>query len=113
MIIIEVKKCQLASLVTKVINASKPVGAGFIHYVNKNYTEDEIKGVLRLPWENPSVKDIHVDYFGGRMVKLNMWYKKEDEDKNYYEVRPDLDIEYQSWCSKYKTWEDLLIDVSL
>lgn len=102
--IIEVKRNQLASLVTKVINASKPMGMGFLQYANKNYTEDEINDAVLNPFVN---KDIDVDYFGGRMVKLHMQYQKEDEDKIYYEVRPDLDIEYQSWCSKYKTWEDL------
>jgi len=96
MIIFKADETQIKQLVGNVVNASIPVGMGFIHFDPALINVDQ----LRLDWE----KDIHLDYVQGRMVKLNLKYLQDD----FWQHTGFLDSEYQSWMAKYPTIPKLL-----
>jgi hypothetical protein len=90
---------QILELKRLAINASSPMGLGFLHYENKEYTADEVKELTEpVPY---------LDYFNGRMVKL--WVNAVRKFPGYFEA-PDQDPNpgYQSWVRKYPTWGALL-----
>jgi len=81
------------------IKASKPVGLGFLHYSDEVKTkEDDILISMKTFFD--------LDYIEGRMVKLgirkigeNLWETMGGDKPN---------VEYQSWCSTYPTYESLV-----
>jgi len=87
---------QLRQLAANAINASGPAGMGFLHYSPTVYKPDE------LPIRR--VGNIHIDYFQGRMVKLNIWRTGDTQCRMNEKIKPD----YQSWMDKYRSVPDLL-----
>ena len=87
---------QAVEIATNAINAALPVGMGFIHYEGKDYTTEEVATVFP-----------HFDYFNGRMVKLN--FRKDGDNFVFPDHAPN--IEYQSWASKYPTYQQLIQSV--
>lgn len=79
------------------VNAARPVGLGMLHFVAKDYTCDEVR-----PYINAHGLDI--DYFAGRMTKLTIRRKGTVS----WEVHGDPRSDYQSWCSKYPTYQALI-----
>jgi len=105
---LEVTQEEFEQLILNVLNASVPVGMGFLSYQAREYDmaylkknfEDAFEEIVKIDWQ------ISFDYFEGRMVKTG--FVKEWPGK-YYITRSDpLDVEYQSWALKYPTIQDLL-----
>jgi len=94
---------QMKKMAANAVNFSKPMGMGFYHYKPGHETKAE-----DIEIENGYHKGIFLDYVDGRMVKFSAW--KRD---GYWEVRSDLSLDYQSWCSKYKTWKELANSVGV
>ena len=94
---------QLKQVAVNAVNASVPIGMGHMHYKPGNYDPKHI--------EVGSDGFVNIDYFQGRMVKLNLYKIKDSEDMylipNGSICNPDK--EYQSWCRKYPTYKNLLI----
>lgn len=87
---------QAIKIATNAVNASAPVGMGFLHHEEKDYTEVEVMDSFP-----------HFDYFHGRMVKLS--FRKDGEEFVFSDYEPD--IEYQSWAGKYPTYRALVESV--
>jgi hypothetical protein len=86
------KRAQALQVSANAINASAPMGLGFLHFEPKEYTAEEVES--QFP---------HYDYFEGRMVKLSFIEK----DGEFLLPDGNVDIEYQSWAGKYPTYHDL------
>lgn len=102
-------KEQLLKVATLAVNASSAFGMGFMHYVEKDYTEKEVDAVINcgdlFNMQNKiGDKEFYIDYFRGRMVKL---YARKKEDGFFY-CENKTKSDYQSWNHKYKTYIDLL-----
>lgn len=95
---------QLFQMIVNAINASVPVGMGFLHYEKKNYTVAEFLQIA------PVAVLTNVDYFRGRMVKL--WFKNLGEGV-FQLPAENPDLEYQSWASRYPTYQSLLASAGL
>ena len=80
--------------------AGVPVGMGFLQATDKA-TEDDVWGFSEKPRYNGSHS---ADYVFGRMVKLNL--TPVDGGVEVTEDTPRID--YQSWCSAYPTFADLV-----
>lgn len=92
---------QMRKIAVLAVNASVPMGMGHLHYRPTTYTEKDISDT-----DEEIVRDgISIDYFYGRMTKLRISARGD----GVYEVadRPPHP-EYQSWVSKYPTYEALL-----
>lgn len=88
---------QMKQMAANAINASRPVGMGFLHFNEKDNAKPEDIEI--------SNDELFLDYIGGRMVKFNAWKVEGTEDQ--WEVRDGLHLDYQSWISTYPTWEVL------
>jgi len=92
---VKLTKEQAVQIATNAVNASSPMGLGFLHAKSKDYTPEEV--ATGFPY---------FDYFHGRMVKLS--FHEEDGDYTFSgEPRSD----YQSWATTYPTYEDLVKSV--
>lgn len=76
------------------VNASIPVGMGFLQYSPTNYELGDIP--------EPNGNYYSIDYFQGRMTKF--YAKKTGETWEFLDT-PQSD--YQSWSRKYPTYESL------
>jgi hypothetical protein len=91
---------QVAKACALAVNASVPVGMGFLHYTPKEFTPSDFE-------VNDSDQRVDLDYVQGRMVKL--FLKRNEENHEEWEVRDESPRpDYQSWCMTYPTWEDLI-----
>ncbi len=95
-----------ARMVWLAFQASSAQGMGFIHAgTAANAIEDDVLScALGQTYPDGSVC-INADYVFGRMMKLYFWFNEGHITLN---PRP-LDVEYQSWCRTYPTFEDLRI----
>ena len=82
---------QLKVIASNAVNASVPVGMGYVHFKDRIIFPMEIK------------RPMDIDYYEGRMVKLHIHKKKDD-----LFIKNEVDQEYQSWKKTYKTAEHLL-----
>jgi len=87
---------QILQMAANAVNASKPMGMGFLHYQPNNQFKPEDFIIKK--------NGLYLDYVQGRMVKLFI-HKIED---NEWEVIGEPRCDYQSWCSKYPAYEDLI-----
>lgn len=78
------------------VNASVPVGMGFIHYKEKEYVPSDFNKVFLGDF-------FSIDYWEGRMVKMHLRKK----DGGWEPINENLSSDYQSWCGKYTTYDDL------
>lgn len=93
---------QVKEIALNAIKASEVVGMGY-------YQEVHFKGVpLTLDDIDLREDGLYIDYFRGRMVKLEITKKGEDS----WEIRDEVDIEYQSWGKTYPTVETLVKSVT-
>lgn len=98
---------QVLQLMANAINASEPMGLGFLHAKPVNYTAEDISEHYT---DDPfsEYRDINIDYYEGRMVKLAI--RKGDD--GFVDVIPDEPrVDYQSWARKYPTAEHLVNSV--
>lgn len=90
------------SIVKTAYHASHEMGLGFLQRTNSLPPDATLKNLFE------KFKDgirINVDYLFGRMVKINIHITQ-----NKVEIFPVLPrADYQSWCIKYPTTEDLLL----
>lgn len=86
----------LRCMAAAAINASKPVGLGWLHADPSTVvTADDVHIVEGY---------LSIDYYQGRMVKFHA--RKQD---GAWTVHPDnLSLDYQSWARTYPTWEMLI-----
>lgn len=92
---------QVKQMGCNAINASTPMGMGVLHYDESVvYTADMFQS-------GPITTLMHIDYIGGRMVKLSI--SRDMTLGDHWEVGAGREptSDYQSWCSKYPTYEDL------
>ncbi len=90
---------QIKQIAANAVNASRPMGMGFLHY----QPEHEFK-----PEDFTMDKGgLYLDYVQGRMVKL---YIHKDLDEWVINGEPRSD--YQSWCHKYPTYESLVNSIN-
>ncbi len=87
---------QIKTLAANAVNASQPMGMGFMHATNKEFKPEE--------FDVPESGVFSLDYVQGRMVKLTLW-KKDGEWKT---PERDPHPEYQSWIRRYPTYGALL-----
>jgi hypothetical protein len=88
---------QVKQIAANAINASKPMGMGFLHFqADNNFTADDIED-----------GELYFDYVQGRMVKLRI----RDLGNGEYEIADNPTSDYQSWCSTYPTTEALVNSV--
>ena len=92
---------QVKQMAANAVNASLPMGMGHLHYeISRHFKATE--------FSLSETDDMHLDYVGGRMVKLNIW-RKGIEEWEVRDTKPTPD--YQSWCRKYPTYDALLESV--
>lgn len=92
--IIKATDDQVIEMAKLAIMNSIPMGMGFLHFRSELKKED-----INLEIING---EVYLDYVQGRMVKF--WAtKKEDGWKFDDSINP----EYQSWCSKYPSYQAL------
>jgi hypothetical protein len=80
------------------VNASIPMGLGLLHFKPKSYTPEDMKGCMN------SRGGLYIDYFEGRMVKLEI---RREPDGSYSLLESVPAVDYQSWASKYPTYSAL------
>lgn len=83
---------QVKQIFVNAINASKPMGMGFLHFDEREYTVDDLEGL-------DTSEAMNADYIDGRMVKLAIFPKRDStwETMDNHQASPD----YQSWVSAY------------
>ena len=91
---------QAKQIAVNAVNASVPIGLGFLRAEDKDYTVEDIEIVRNA---------IDLDYFHGRMVKLGLRRSDEGEWEIIYGAEPRGD--YQSWAYTYPTVEALVASV--
>lgn len=103
--ILKCNDAQIIKMATLAVNASKPMGMGILHYVPGDYTESKVIEVANLDLVCNKINGtrINIDYFGGRMVKFYARYTPEG-----WNVDDEIQIDYQSWKSKYPSYQALL-----
>ena len=87
---------QVKQMAAVAINASQPMGMGFLQFNPKEVATSVDVEIHR--------NSLHVDYHGGRMVKFHAHRIEAGKWSFADELRPD----YQSWCHKYHSYTDLL-----
>jgi len=95
----ELQVLQIAANAVNASNPGDPHSMGWLHYSEKVFTPEDIKFTSR---------GVSLDYVGGRMVKLTI---RTTETPEVFYIRNDLDIEYQSWVTKYPTVQSLIESV--
>lgn len=88
---------QVKIMAANAISASRPMGMGYLHYK---------PGEIAASAVHLTGFGVEVDYYQGRMVKLYI-ARLEDglwEFRGFKAPHP----EYQSWCAKYPSYEELL-----
>lgn len=104
---IKLSEYQVFQLAANAINASSPLGLGFLHMEDKEYTARDIESSIDLKYFVDY--GLNFDYFKGRMVKLRIRRVGEGE----YNIQPDEPrSDYQSWVMKYPTIQDLIDSVT-
>ena len=93
---------QIKQIAANAVNASIPAGMGFIHYEDKEYSPNDLDHKIN------DDGSIHLDYFDGRMVKLSI---RSLGDDAYSANEGRAYADYQSWSTKYPTYEDLISSV--
>ena len=88
---------QILQIAANAVNASTPMGMGFLHFQPKEYTPEEMRKCL-------SDYGLSIDYFDGRMTKFYI-IRAENDQWRVVDHGPRSD--YQSWASKYPTYEAL------
>jgi len=92
---------QVKEITLNAIKASKVVGMGI-------YQDRHFKGISLTTDDIELDEDgLYIDYFRGRMIKLGITRRGE----NIWEIRDDVDVEYQSWGEIYSTVEELINSV--
>ena len=91
---------QVLQIAVNAVNASKPMGMGFLQFQEVEYKPEDL-----LPYLND--KGVYVDYFEGRMVKLWIWSVSQD----LWEIPDNPTADYQSWVRVYPTSEELINSV--
>lgn len=91
---------QARQMAANAVNASVPMGFGFIHHQVKTYTPDDVQLCV-------TKRGIRIDYFDGRMVKL--YIRKVEDD--YLVPEQETRVDYQSWCRTYPTYQALFDSV--
>jgi hypothetical protein len=94
---------QLKEIIANAVLASRPVGMGFLSFDPSLHK----KQILDSLASYTICRQHAIDYFQGRMVKL--WLKSEGDIRSLPDRPPEPD--YQSWCSRYPTYEDLVKSV--
>lgn len=92
-------KEQLLCIMANAVNASIPVGMGFLQYQNKAYSVHDMEPYVI---DNERIF-ADLDYVDGRMVKLTIF--KEDSQ---YLIRNNFRADYQSFVRVYPTVEALI-----
>ncbi len=88
---------QALQLMANAVNASVPMGMGFLHAEQKDYTVEDMRA------EMDSEGGVDLDYYRGRMVKTGILKTKTGYSLCDGKPHP----EYQSWASKYPTYQAL------
>lgn len=96
---------QILQLAANAVNAASPMGMGFMHFQEKDYEPNDIKPYINKRLDGDRLL---IDYFEGHMTKLSL-----KQDGEGYWNFPDRDprSDYQSWCVKYPTYQDLIDSV--
>ena len=100
---------QIKQMLVNAINASSPIGLGFLQAdIEETYTIEDIQTITVGGHKN--YKSIRADYFKGRMVKLCF---EETEENLWNVVAPysEPQIDYQSWARTYSTMQSLIDSV--
>ena len=103
-------KEQLIEIALAAINASRPMGMGYLHHKAVDYTPEDFLKAYPVFDKDPNPRAVHIDYFEGRMVKLSIMPKREDGEvvPGAYRVRNELSLDYQSFGAKYADMKALL-----
>jgi hypothetical protein len=91
---------QIRKLMAIAVNASKPMGMGYLHYQDREYDADAFR----------NEESTTLDYVDGRCVKL--WINKLD-DNQYRIVGEAPQEDYQTWAATYPTYEALLASAGI
>lgn len=99
---------QIKKVCVLACEASVPVGKGHAHYnPDQVFKEDDFD----FKFSNMQAS-VHLDYVGGRMVKLALFAKNawsNDEEEIIWRVTDSAPkSDYQSWVRKYPTYRALL-----
>lgn len=90
---------QLLCIMANAVNASTPMGLGFLQYQNKAYNVQDME-----PYVIDSERIFaDLDYVDGRMVKLTIF-----KEEGQYVIRDDFRADYQSFVNLYPTVEALI-----
>lgn len=94
---------QVKQMAVNAINASRQFGMGFL-----SSGADALRGELDLQERHDKLRELHIDYYNGRMVKFHA----REVEPGVWEAWPDLPRgDYQSWCGQYPTMKMLLSSV--
>lgn len=95
---------QMCQLIANAVNASTPMGMGFIHYRPRDFAPENFLPALVRGG------DIDLDYVEGRMVKI--WiHRLGDGEWEIDDATPRRD--YQSWCGKYSSYATLVASAGI
>jgi len=87
---------QVAQMAANAINASKPMGLGFLSAdMGKTYTPQDALKAIDI---HAGRGGLYLDYVDGRMVKLNIHHKN-----GIWEMDDRLFEDYQSWSKTYSS----------
>ena len=104
MLIINATDEQVKQMFLNAINASSPMGMGFLHFEDKDYTLEDIE----------TADEYGADYFHGRMMKTCFTKIKGGSADGKWVVNRGPNPpnpEYQGWATKYPTYEELAATV--
>lgn len=98
--IFEATEQQIRQIAANAVNASSPLGMGFLHFKVKDYKPEEIDLQFdQFGFTLSKSAFVDLDYYQGRMVKLRI--RKVENTENRWMVNGEPRGDYQSWAAKY------------
>ena len=98
--IVDITQDQVLQIAANAVNTSSPMGMGFLHAKEKEYTSSDVESAV-------GERGIDLDCFDGRMVKLYIPVVEGGYCFPDHEPRHD----YQSWAGKYPSYQKLIESV--
>jgi len=100
---------QIKEVIRKLYYASKPLGMG-LGAVRQDIDPLQLDDFYQTLVKE---KELTINHIDGRMIKVQFILLCKDQDRHEIKVANKFSsptVDCQTWCEKYPTWDDLLLE---